>query len=132
MPAWADPVVVERLGALGAHIEVCPRESGVPGDPTYRALERAVAGGALPFTCQGDVNGLSIEGGHTLGYEMASTLAADRASLDRVVIQVGGGALASAVIAAFVEAHTLRVVDLLPRFDTVQTRGGFPLERAGR
>jgi threonine synthase len=128
VPTSADPVVVERLGALGAHIEVCPREPGVPGDPTYHALKKTLAGGALPFTCQGNENGLSIEGGQTLGYEMVSQLAGT--PLERLFIQVGGGALASAVMAAFVEVHVLGVIELLPRFHTVQTRGGFPLKRA--
>jgi threonine synthase len=130
VPTSADPVVVDRLGSLGAHIEVYPREAGVPGDPTYHALERAIADGALPFTCQGNQNGLSIEGAHTIGYEMASTLAADGVSLDRIFIQVGGGALASAVMAAFAEAQELGVIERLPRFHAVQTVGGFPLKRA--
>jgi len=130
VPTAADPLVVERLGALGARIEVCPREPGVTGDPTYHSLQLAIGGGALPFTCQGNENGLSIEGGHTLGYEMASTLASEGATLDRLFIQVGGAALASAVIASFVEAQRLGAIERLPRFHTVQTRGGFPLQRA--
>lgn len=130
VPTSADPVVVERLGRLGARIDACPREPGVPGDPTYRALQRAIADGAVPFTCQGNENGLSIEGGHTLGYEMASTLIAAGTTLERVFIQVGGAALASAVIASFAEAHRLRGIDRIPRFHTVQTSGGFPLQRA--
>mgnify|MGYP001764471667 CR=1 FL=1 len=83
---------------------ICPREAGVPGDPTYRRLRQAVREGALPFTCQGSDNGLTIEGGKTLGYEMVSVLAAERHRLDRVFVQVGGGALASAVIQAFQDA----------------------------
>ena len=37
-------------------------------------------------------------------------------ALDRIVIQVGGGALASAVIAAFDDAQALGLIDRLPRF----------------
>src|SRR5439155_4251231 len=99
VPTSADPVVLDQLGALDARIEVCPRRPGAQGDPTYHALQRAIAEGALPFTCQGNLNGTSIEGGHTLGYEMASTLSSERVELDRVFVQVGGGALASAVMA---------------------------------
>src|SRR4029077_265003 len=107
VPTWADPAVVLRLRDLDARIEVCEREPGVPGDPTYHALQRALADGALPFTCQGNENGLAIEGGQTLGYEMVSTLRDSGERLDRVFVQVGGGALASAVIGAFREARDL-------------------------
>jgi threonine synthase len=130
IPTWADPVVVDRLQSFGAVIEVCDRQPGVPGDPTYHALQLAIAGGALPFTCQGNENGLAIEGGQTLGYEMVDALRGSGTTLDRVFVQVGGGALASAVIAAFTEARDLGAVDQLPRFHAVQTRGGHPLKRA--
>jgi threonine synthase len=81
---------------------------------------RALDEGALPFTCQGNLNGLAVEGGYTLGWE----LAASGITLDRVVVQVGGGALASAVAAG------LREVGATPRLDTVQTEGAWPLRRA--
>src|SRR5438270_636001 len=58
------------------------------------------------------------------------SLASEGATLDRLFIQVGGAALASAVIASFVEAQRLGAIERLPRFHTVQTRGGFPLQRA--
>jgi len=130
VPTTADHVVVERLEALGSLIEVCPRQPGTPGDPTYHALKRALAGAALPFTCQGNENGLAIEGGETLAYEMVTQLGRAGASLDRVFVQVGGGALASAVIQGFREALALAAIDRLPRIQTVQTSGGYPLERA--
>jgi threonine synthase len=130
VPTSADPVVVNRLVSLGALIEEQPRKPGVSGDPTYHALRRAIDSGAVPFTCQGNEDGLAIEGGHTLGYEMVSDLRGSHTTLDRLFIQVGGGALASAVIAAFTEAFELGVVKRLPRFQTVQTEGGFPLKRA--
>jgi threonine synthase len=131
VPAWGDPVVLERLRELDAVVEVCPRDPDVPGDPTFHALRRAVAGGALPFTCQGSENGLVIEGGETIVYEIASDLLADGSpSLDRLFVQVGGGALASAVIAGFREARALGAIDRLPRFHAVQPRGGHPLKRA--
>jgi threonine synthase len=130
VPTWADPAVVDRLRSLGAQIEVCERSSGVPGDPTYHALQAAVAGGAIPFTCQGNENGLAIEGGETLAYEMVSSLREAGAALDRVFVQVGGGALASAVIAGFAEARDMGVIGDLPRFHAVQTAGGYPLKRA--
>ena len=130
VPTWADPAVLARLGSLGAVIEVCPRQEGVPGDPAYHALKRALADGAVPFTTQGPDNGLTIEGGETLGFEMVSTLRRAGASLDRLVVQVGGGALASSLIRAFEDAALLEAPERLPRIHAVQTEGGHPLERA--
>jgi threonine synthase len=130
IPTDADPVVVARLKELEADLVVAPREPGTTGDPTYHALKLALAEGALPFTCQGNENGLAIEGGLTLGYEMASQLRAAGEGIDRVVVQVGGGALASAVAQGFREANELGVVERQPALHTVQTRGAFPLARA--
>jgi threonine synthase len=130
VPTDADPVIVARLKELEADIVVSPREPGVPGDPTYHALKRALVDGALPFTCQGNENGLAIEGGITLGYEMASQLGEQDAAVDRVVVQVGGGALATAVIQGLREAHALGAPGPVPLLHTVQTTGAAPLARA--
>jgi threonine synthase len=130
IPTVADPKVVARLRRLEAELTICPREEGVTGDPTYHRLRQAVRQGALPFTCQGSDNGLTIEGGKTLGYEMVSVLAEERHLLDRVFVQVGGGALASAVIQAFQDAVRLGVLARLPRIHAVQTRAVQPLARA--
>jgi threonine synthase len=51
-------------------------------------------------------------------------------TLDRLFVQVGGGALASACIAAFEEAHALGVIERLPRIHAVQTAVVSPLVRA--
>ena len=130
VPDWADEAVVRRLRELDATVETCVRVAGVPGDPTYHALLQAVADGAVPFTCQGPDNGLTIEGGQTLGYELVSQLAHEGAALDRLVVQVGGGALASACVRAFEDAALLEAPERLPRFHAVQTRNAHPLERA--
>ncbi len=129
VPEDADPVVVDRLDRLRARVTVCPREPGVPGDPTYHRLKQAIAEGALPFTCQGNENGLAVEGGFTLGYELATQLAGGP-TLDRLMLQVGGGALASACIEGLAEAVTLGAPVRLPRFHAVQTTGAWPLPRA--
>ena len=134
VPTDAEAPVLERLQALGAEIATCPREPGVPGDPCFLRFREAVtggalpAGGALPFCVQGSENGLTIEGGETLGYEMMTQLG--QTALDHVIIQVGGGALASSVIQAFRFAHRAGWHAQLPRFHTVQTRGAWPLKRA--
>ncbi len=128
IPPDAPASIVGRLRELGASLTICERTAGRPGDPCYHAFRRAVAAGALPFCCQGNENGLTIEGGETIGYEMLSALAG--APLDRMVIQVGGGALASSAIQAFTEARTLGIASSLPRFHAVQTSGASPLKRA--
>jgi threonine synthase len=128
IPPDAPPAVVDRLAQLGAQMTVCRRDPGVRGDPCYLQFREAVRTGALPFCCQGVANGLTIEGGETLGYEMIAAQGVP--ALDRVVIQVGGGALASAVIQSFTEGVALGISTRLPRFCTVQTRGAFPLKRA--
>jgi len=128
VPTDAEGAVLERLHALGAEIEACPRARGEQGDPCVQRFRAAVAGGALPFCCQGNENGLTIEGGETLAYEMITTMGPT--APDHVVIQVGGGALASAVMQAFRLARRAGWITQLPRMHTVQTRGAWPLKRA--
>jgi threonine synthase len=132
IPPDADPAVVARLRDLGAELVICAREPGVAGDPAYLRLRAELDGGALPFTTQGNENGLAIEGGLTLGYELAEGLAAavPGGAADHVVIQVGGGALASACAQGLAEAARLGALARVPRVHTVQTFGAHPLERA--
>ena len=130
VPPNAEVAVIERLQELHAEIEVCDRVEGQAGDPTVLRLEQAIADGAVPFTVQGNLNGLAVEGGATLGWELIDQLRARDTAIDRLVIHVGGGAFASAAALAFEEAHALGLVDRLPVIDTVQTRGGYPLSRA--
>jgi threonine synthase len=128
VPPDAQASVVHQLHDLGAKVIACPREPGTPGDPAYLALRRELDLGALPFTTQGPENGLAIEGGLTLGYELATDLAGER--LDHLIVQVGGGALASSTIQALREAADLGALGQLPAIHTVQTTGAHPLERA--
>jgi threonine synthase len=128
VPVDAQPGVVARLRALGSDVVACPREPGQAGDPAYLRLRRELAAGAVPFTCQGSENGLAIEGGQTIAYELASQMAG--VPLDHIVVQVGGGALASACAAGLREAAELGAIGREPRLHTVQTTGAYPLERA--
>ena len=130
VPPWADPAVVERLNELRANLVSCPREDMVPGDPCFHQFRHGVDGGALPFTCQGSENGLVIEGGKTLVWEMISDLQAQNRQIDHLFLQVGGGALGSACIEGFRDARDLGVIERLPAFHTVQTTGASPLHRA--
>ncbi len=129
VPTDASEGVVARLEALGAHVTRCPRLPGVAGDPSYHRFREAVAAGALPFTCQGNENGLVVEGGQTLGWEIVSQLLAAGAMIDRLFVQVGGGALASACIAALDDAYALGLIPQRPRIHAVQTASS-PLARA--
>ena len=128
VPVDADAGIVARLRRLGSDVVVCPRRPGEAGDPAYLRLREALAAGAVPFTCQGNENGLAIEGGQTIAYEMATDLAGT--PLDHVVIQVGGGALASACAQGLREAAEFGAIAREPRLHTVQTTGAHPLERA--
>jgi threonine synthase len=127
VPPSAEPAVMDRLHALGATVVACPRAPGERGDPCVHRFHQALRAGALPFCCQGNENGLAIDGGETLVHEM---LAAGAPPLDHLVVQVGGGALASACMQAFARAQAGGLLAHAPRIHTVQTRGAAPLQRA--
>jgi threonine synthase len=130
IPPDAHPAVVARLRALGAQLTVCERGPGIPGDPTYHRLRAAIDAGAIPFTCQGNENGFAIEGGLTLGYELVTDLAATSATLDRLFVQVGGGALASSCAQGLAEARRLGAITREPMLHPVQAEAVAPLARA--
>lgn len=131
IPTWADERVVQRLTELGARLVRCPREpGGPPGDPCYHRFREAVAAGSLPFTCQGSENGLTIDGGKTLAWEIAEGLRAAGRAVDTLLVQVGGGALASSLCQGLADAVALGVTMALPRVCPVQSEGGHPFERA--
>jgi len=94
VPDWADDRVVAHLEQLGAAVERCPRRSSdPPGDPAVLRCRESVAAGAVPFSVQGPENALCLDGGRTLGWELADAAVAP----NRVLVQVGGGALAACV-----------------------------------
>jgi threonine synthase len=128
VPPTANASVVTRLNELGALLTVCERRPGEHGDPCYLRFREARAAGAIPFCCQGPDNGLTIEGGKTLAWELVDQL--DGEPLDRLFLQVGGGAFASACAQALAEAVGAGALPSMPRIHAVQTRGAYPLERA--
>ncbi|MFL5298943.1 MAG: pyridoxal-phosphate dependent enzyme [Anaeromyxobacteraceae bacterium] len=130
IPPDASPEVVRRLGELGATITVCERRAGEAGDPCYLRFREAVAAGALPFGVQGPDNGLAVEGGRTLAYEIVDGLRAAGAAVPDLHVQVGGGALASALGQGFADAARLGAIARAPRLVAVQTEGCAPLARA--
>ena len=130
VPTDADATVRGRLADLGADIVVCERRPDETGDPTLRRLLDGIASGVLAFTCQGNLNALSIEGGSTLSFEIVARLVADSITLDHLVVQVGGGALASSTIRAFDAAVEAGLLVSSPRIHALQPEGAAPLERA--
>jgi len=130
IPPDAGAAVKQSLQNLGARITVCERQPGELGDPCVRRFREAVAQDAIPFGVQGTENGLAVEGGRTLAFEMAEGFAAAGGAPDALFVQVGGGALASALAQGFEIARRLGVVTTVPRLIAVQTTGCAPLERA--
>jgi len=120
VPQWAGQTVLDLLTSLGATINRCTRRADdPPGDPAVLRFREAVAGGAIPFSVQGPENGLCLDGGRTIGWELADA----GVDLDRIAVQVGGGAFASCVGWGLGDGV---------RLDAVQTEGGAPLARAWR
>jgi threonine dehydratase len=124
VPDWASPTALSTIEASGAEIVVCARRDDDPaGDPALLRFREAVAAGAVPFTVQGPENALCLDGGRTLGWELADAVGSPGGpgSLDRVAVQVGGGALAACVGWGLGPGV---------RLDTVQSQGCAPLARA--
>lgn len=130
IPPDASPAVVHRLKDLGTGITVCARRPGEAGDPCFRRFREAVAAGAIPFSVQGPENGLAVEGCRTLAFEMADVFRNAGTAPDALFVQVGGGALASALAQGFAMAAAAGIVARPPRLFAVQTTGCAPLERA--
>lgn len=130
IPKDANPLVVNRLRELGASITICERRSGESGDPCVSAFREAVRNGAIPFSVQGPENGLAVEGARTIAFEMAEQFSAKGALPADIYIQVGGGALASAVAQGFGIARQTGLLAKSPRIILVQTTGCAPIVRA--
>lgn len=130
IPPDADAPVKTRLQELGAQITICDRRPGETGDPCYLRFREAVAAGAIPFGVQGTDNGLAIEGGRTLAFEMAEEFQRLGTVPDALFVQVGGGALASALAQGFALARANGLIPSAPKLIAVQTSGCAPLARA--
>lgn len=127
VPSGADSVVLAALDELRADIVKCPRLStDLPGDPCIHRFREAVTDGAIPFTVQGPENAWCLDGGRTIGWEMARAFEEHGAGppLDRVFVQVGAGTFAASAIAGF------RMSGAMPRLHAVQTDSCAPLQRA--
>lgn len=119
VPSFANLHVTKRLVELGATVVECPRVPSDPaGDPCVHRFREAVVAGAIPFSVQGTENAWCLDGGRTLGWELAGL------NLERIFVQVGGGAFATSV------AEGLRMGAHHPTLHAVQTEASAPLERA--
>lgn len=119
VPTWMDDATGALLAELGATVHRCERRGDdPPGDPAMLRFRDAVAAGAIPFTVQGPENAYCLDGGRTIGWEIADQAAEYGLTLDRIIVQVGGGALAACVGAGL--GHGVRL-------DTVQAEGCAPL-----
>ena len=128
IPTWADPKVVAALNSLEATIHVCERQPGESGDPCMLRFQEAVSGGALPFGVQATENLWTLDGGRTIGWELADQLGAD--SVDHVLVQVGGGALLTSCAIGLLEGTVLGPLERVPRVWAVQAQQCAPFERA--
>lgn len=127
VPQSADHIVVGTLKSLGATVVECPRRAAdPPGDPCVHRFREAVIGGAIPFSVQGTENAWCLDGGRTIGWEMARHIEEGIAGppFDRLFVQVGGGAFAACVAAGF------RMSGISPKLHAVQTEACAPLARA--
>ena len=88
IPTWASPKIVDQLEGLDATIHVCDRKVGELGDPCMNRFQEAIKKGSLPFSVQGSENILALDGGRTLGWELAEVIASN--TIDHLFIQVGG------------------------------------------
>jgi threonine synthase len=122
VPPTASPAVLATLQELGADVVVCPRlETDPAGDPCVFRFREAVVAGAIPFGVQGTENAWCLDGGRTIGWEITEELGH---FIDRIFVQVGGGAFAASVGAS------LRSTGIHPQLHAVQTAGCAPLARA--
>ena len=121
VPVAAQESVLDALHSLDADVRVCPRRDSDPaGDPCVWRFRELVQHGALAFGVQGTENVWCLDGGRTLGWEIAEQIS----QIDRVFMQVGGGAFASTFATSFYDS------DHKARLHAVQTEGCAPLVRA--
>ncbi|MEM7339033.1 MAG: PLP-dependent lyase/thiolase [Actinomycetota bacterium] len=93
VPLWADDTVLGELARFGATVHRCERRDGEPGDPCYLRFTDAVADGRHAFSVQGTDTPTTFDAARTIGWELLDQVG----PLDRLYVQVGGGALATAV-----------------------------------
>ena len=126
VPQNADEATTKILASLEAQVVRCPRvATDPPGDPCVYRFREAIAQGAIPFGVQGPENAWCLDGGRTIGWEMA--VVAEHlpgALFSRMFVQAGGGAFVTCAANGFFAGATK------PKIHAVQTAGCAPLARA--
>jgi threonine dehydratase len=131
VPDSVETSVARMLDDRGAIVEKIPRVNTGGGDPCYVAFRHAIDEKKwVPFSCSGNDNWSNIDGGETLGAEMAMQLADHGATVTSLVIQVGGGALARAISQAWAILGDLGISRDGPRIYVCQAEGNHPFVRA--
>ena len=128
IPTWANPDIVKKLENLGATIHVCERKTGEDGDPCMNRFQEAVQLGSVPFSVQAAENIMALDGGRSIGWELAEQIST--IEIDSLFVQVGGGALLTSCAIGLLEAQKFGVLDKVPRISAVQTEGCAPFDRA--
>jgi threonine dehydratase len=125
VPTWMSEGFGAELDRLGARTHRCERRAGDPaGDPAMLRFREAVAAGAVPFTVQGPENALALDGGRTIGWEIGEQIEESGVGhLERMFVQVGGGAFAACLGAGLRDIGAVRLI-------AVQAAGCAPLARA--
>lgn len=126
VPEHADAATLKILNALNANVVRCARlATDAPGDPCVFRFREAIVSGAIPFGVQGPENAWCLDGGRTIGWEMA-VVAEDLAGalFSRMFVQAGGGAFVTCATNGFFAGATK------PKIHAVQTEGCAPLARA--
>ena len=126
VPENADTATLKILDSLHANVVRCSRlATDKPGDPCVYRFREAIEQGCVPFGVQGPENAWCLDGGRTIGWEMA-VVAEDLSGslISRMFVQAGGGAFVSCAASGFFAGATK------PRIHAVQTQGCAPLARA--
>jgi threonine synthase len=133
VPTWADRAVLAALKDLDATIVVSKRTKTTVGDPTVAQMQIAVHQGATPFSVQSPFTATALDGGRTIGWELAEQLALARVEgTVSLLVQVGGGALAASVWRGLNDGIHEQWLSADPVLNTVQTEASAPLNRAWR
>ena len=126
VPENADTATLKIFDSLHANVVRCSRlATDKPGDPCVYRFREAIEQGCVPFGVQGPENAWCLDGGRTIGWEMA-VVAEDLSGslISRMFVQAGGGAFVSCASSGFFAGATK------PRIHAVQTQGCAPLARA--
>lgn len=132
VPDHVSDTVVAILTNLGTNVVKVSRDGNVgEGDPCNLRYQEALKKfGWVPFTSYGHDIWSAVEGAETLAYEFFFNQYLNDAALDVMVIQVGGGGLANAVISGAQICKRLGMIRKLPRFYTCQTSSCYPLAQS--